>query len=283
MPSFPVVDTHLHIWDLKRLRYPWLASVPALNKDHLIADYRLACGPVQVAKMVFLQCEAAFALFQEEADWVTGVAAIDPRIRGIVPWAPLEKGDAAEAELARLAANPLIKGIRRIIQFEADPEFCLQPGFVRGVQLLTRHGLSFDLCINHRQLANTLKLVRQCPDVKFILDHIGKPDIKAGLLDPWRAELQELAQFPNVWCKMSGLVNEADMQHWQPADLQPYIDHVMDCFGFDRVIFGGDWPVATLATDYPRWVATLDDALKGASPDELHKLYVRNAEAFYRV
>ncbi len=283
MPSFPIVDTHLHLWDLKRLRYPWLVNVPMLNRDHLIDEYRQACGPVQVAKMVFLQCEADFALFQEEADWVTEVARVDPRIRGIVPWAPLEKGDAAEADLARLAANPLIKGIRRIIQFEADQEFCLQPGFVRGVQLLPRHGLSFDLCINHKQLANTLKLVKQCPNVKFIMDHIAKPDIKAGLLDPWRAELRELATFPNVWCKLSGLVTEADCAKWTPADLQPYIDHVVDCFGFGRVIFGGDWPVSTQATDYPRWVKTLDAALKGASPDELHQLYVRNAESFYRV
>lgn len=283
MPSFPIVDTHLHIWNLDRLRYPWLAGVPMLNRNHLIDEYRRVCGPVQVAKMVFLQCEAEFAQFQEEADWVTEMAAIDPRIRGIVPWAPLEKGDAAEADLARFAANPLIKGIRRIIQFEADQAFCLQPDFVRGVQLLPRHGLSFDLCVNHRQLANTIKLVRQCPNVSFVLDHIGKPDIKAGLLDPWRAELRELAAFPNVVCKMSGLVTEADFQKWTPADLRPYIDHVMDCFGFDRVMFGGDWPVASQATDYPRWVQTLDDALAGASPDECHKLYVRNAEAFYRV
>jgi L-fuconolactonase len=283
MPIFPIVDTHLHIWDLERLRYPWLAGVPMLNKNHLIEDYRRACGPLQVAKMVFLQCECDPAQFQAEADWVTEVSRHDPRIRGIVPWAPLENGDAVQADLARLASNPLIKGIRRIIQFEADQEFCLRPDFVRGVQLLARHGLSFDLCINHRQLANTLKLVRQCPNVKFIMDHIAKPDIKAGLLDPWRAEMRELAKFPNVWCKLSGLATEADFQKWTAADLRPYIDHVMDCFGFDRVIFGGDWPVSTQATDYPRWVNAVDDALKGVSADELHRLYVRNAESFYRV
>jgi len=283
MPSFPIVDTHLHIWNLKRLRYPWLDGNALLNRDHLVEEYRKVCGPVQVAKMVFLQCECDFAQFQEEADWVTEVAATDPRIRGIVPWAPLEKGDAAEPALAKLASNPLIKGIRRIIQFEADPEFCLKPDFVRGVQLLPRHGLSFDICINHTQMANTLKLVRQCPDVQFIVDHIAKPDIKNHVLDPWRQHLREFAALPNVWCKMSGLVTEADFEKWTPADLRPYIDHVVECFGFDRILFGGDWPVASQATDYPRWVNTLDDALKGCSPDELHKLYVRNAEKFYRV
>lgn len=283
MPSFPIVDTHLHIWDLSRLSYPWLANVPLLNKNHLIADYRAACGDVAVAKMVFLQCECDPAQFQAEADWVTEVAQIDPRIRGIVPWAPLEKGEGARADLARLAANPLIKGIRRIIQFEADPAFCLRPDFVRGVQLLPEYGLSFDLCINHTQLANTIRLVRQCAGVKFVLDHIAKPDIKAGRLDPWRAELRELAALPNVWCKLSGLVTEADHTAWTPAQLQPYIDHVIACFGWDRVMFGGDWPVSTQASDYPRWVSTLDAALPGATPAELRKLYVTNAETFYRV
>lgn len=283
MPDFPIVDTHLHLWDLGRLNYPWLASVPLLNRNHLIADYRRACGPVQVAKMVFLQCECEPRQSFAEADWVTEVAQLDPRIRGIVAQAPLENGAAVESELVRLAANPLVKGIRRLIQSEADDAFCLRPDFVRGVQLLPRHGLTFDLCIFHRQLANTLELVRQCPNVTFILDHIGKPDIKAGRLDPWRDELRALAAQPNVWCKLSGLVTEADLAAWTPADLRPYLDHVLDCFGLDRVMFGGDWPVSTQASDYPRWVATLDAALRGCSPDELHRVYVRNAERFYRV
>lgn len=283
MPIFPIVDTHLHIWDLGRLTYPWLEAVPALNKNHLIGDFQRACGQVAVSKMVFLQCECSPAQYEAELAWVTEVAAIDPRIRGIVPWAPLEKGAGVESELVRVASNPLVKGIRRIIQFEPDQEFCLRPDFVRGVQLLPSHGLTFDLCINHTQLPNTLALVRKCPDVQFVMDHIAKPDIKSGQLDPWRANLRALADLPNVWCKISGLVTEADLQRWKPSDLQPYIDHVIECFGFDRVMFGGDWPVATQATDYPRWIATLDAALKDASPDELHRLYVRNAEAFYRV
>ena len=283
MPAFPIIDTHLHIWDLSRLRYPWLAGVPKLNRNHLIEDYRRACGSVRVAKMVFLQCECDPAQSQAEADWVTEVARGEPRIRGIVAQAALEKGDAIEPALERLGANPLVKGIRRLIQGESDPGFCLRPDFVRGVQRLHAHGFSFDLCIKHPQLANTIKLVRQCPDVSFVLDHIGKPDIKGGLLDPWRAELRELAQLPNVWCKMSGLVTEADHQKWTASDLQPYIDHVVACFGFDRILYGGDWPVSTQAADYPRWVATLGDALRGCTPEQLKKIYVGNAERFYRV
>lgn len=283
MLPFPIIDTHLHLWNPGYLRYPWLDNIPLLNKPYLLEDYRRACGPVQVEQMVFLQCECDFGQFREEAAWVTGLAQQDPRITGIVPWAPLEKGDAARADLEHLAANPLIKGVRRIIQFEPDIEFCLRPDFVKGVQALADYKLSFDICIHHPQLANTIKLVAQCPNVQFILDHIGKPDIKNHLLDPWRAEINTLAALPNVWCKVSGLVTEADHQHWTRDDLKPYIDHVISAFGFDRVIYGGDWPVAYQATEYPRWVETLTWAVSGCSDAELYKLFHDNARNFYRL
>ena len=283
MIDFPLVDTHVHLWDPQYLRYPWLDGNALLNKPYLLENYRAACGPVQVEKMVFLQCECDFAQFMDEANWVTQLAQVDPRIRGIVPWAPLEKGDAARADLERLAANPLIKGIRRIIQFEPDPAFCLRPDFVRGVQALPDYGLSFDICIAHGQMANTIAMVRQCPDVQFILDHIGKPNIKAQLMEPWKQELKTLAQFPNVWCKMSGLATEADFQRWQKGDLKPYIDHVLECFGFGRVMYGGDWPVASQATEYPRWVETLEWAVSGCSESEARSLFHDNAVAFYRL
>ncbi len=154
---------------------------------------------------------------------------------------------------------------------------------MRGVQQLVRHGLSFDLCIYHRQLANVIRLARQCPEVRFVLDHCAKPGIKAGLLDPWRAELRELAQLENVWCKLSGLTTEANASTWTTADVRPYLDHVIACFGLDRVMFGGDWPVSAQATTLARWVATLDEVLRGCSPDELQRVYVRNAETFYRI
>ena len=281
MPDFPLIDSHVHFWDPARLPYLWLAGVPALNRRHALEEFRAACGPVAVAKMVFVQCGCADA--EAEVRWVASLAQIDPRIRGIVAHAPLEKGAAVEPALAWLAAQPLVKGVRRLLQDERDDAFCLRPDFVRGVQALHAHGLSFDLCIYHRQLANVIKLVRQCPDVSFVLDHIGKPAIKAGTLDPWRAELRELAQLENVWCKLSGMVTEADHAAWKPADVRPYIDHAVECFGFDRVMFGGDWPVSTRASDYPRWVATLDEALRGCTTDQLQRLYLRNAEKFYRV
>ena len=283
MLDFPIVDTHLHVWDPQLLRYSWLDDVPLLNKPYLLEDYDRACGPINVGKMVFLQAEVDSHLFMDEAEWVNSLADQDSRLGGIVPWAPLENGDAVGPVLEKLAAKPRIKGIRRIIQFEPDIEFCLQPSFIEGVQLLPRYNLSFDMCIAHFQMANTIKMVAQCPNVQFVLDHIGKPDIKNNLMDPWRAEIKTLSEFPNVCCKISGLVTEADHQHWTRDQLKPYIDHVIECFGFDRVMYGGDWPVAYQATEYPRWVETLLWAVEGCSEGELKKLFHDNAAAFYRL
>lgn len=282
MLPFPIVDTHVHLWDPTYLSYPWLQNIPKLNKPYLLEDFKQATGSVQVDKIVFLQCECDFSQFMAEADWVTDLAAQDPRIEGIVPWAPLEKGEAARPDLDKLAENRLIKGVRRLLQSE-PVDFCLQPSFIEGVQALADFNLSFDICIYHRHLANVIQLVRQCPDVNFILDHIGKPDIKNQLFEPWRTELKTLAQFPNVWCKVSGLVTEADPQNWTKEDLKPYIDHVVNCFGFDRVIYGSDWPVATLASEYPRWVETLLWAVEGCSEAELRKLFRENAIKFYKL
>jgi L-fuconolactonase len=283
MINFPIVDTHLHIWDPDQLRYPWLADIPLLNKAYLIDDYRRACGPVNVEKMVFIQAEADFSLYRDEVDWVSAAAASDSGIQGIVAWAPLEEGNAVESELAFLSKNPLLRGIRRIIQFEPDSEFCLRPSFIEGVRLLPNYNLTFDICINHLQMANTIKFVEKCPDVNFILDHIGKPDIKNHLMEPWKSELKTLSEFPNVWCKMSGLVTEADFQHWTDDDLRPYIDHVLECFGFSRTMYGGDWPVVYQATEYPRWVETLEWALRGVSESSLKALFHDNGESFYNL
>lgn len=283
MPSFPIVDTHLHLWDPGNLSYTWIEEVPLLNKPYLLSHYQTACGPVDVDKMVFLQCECDSSQFVEEARWVASLAKGDPRIQGIVPWAPLEKGDRARDALEALTAVPGVKGVRRIIQFEEDIEFCLRPDFVRGVQLLEAFDLHFEICIFHNQMANTIKMVRQCPNVRFILDHIGKPDIKSRLLGPWKTEVSALAEMPNVWCKMSGLATEADVENWTRDDLKPYIDHILDVFGFDRTMYGGDWPVATQATEYPRWVETLEWAVAGCSETEQHNLFRENAIRFYRL
>ncbi len=283
MPSSGIIDSHLHLWDPNQLRYPWLDELPLLNRPYLLDDYNDATVEVSVDKMIFLQCECIFDQCESEAARITELAKNDQRIQGIVPWAPLELGTGARDVLDRYAQNPLIKGVRRIIQFEPASDFCLQPGFIKGVEILSHYNFSFDICIDHTQLSNTIELVKKCPDVPFILDHIGKPDIKNKILDPWKKELKELSDLENVACKISGLVTEADHAEWTKEDLKPYIDNTIECFGFDRIVFGGDWPVCLQASNYSRWVETLDWALKGCSEQELRKIYRDNAERFYRL
>ena len=280
--TFPIIDTHVHFWDPGRIKYPWLEGLPRLHRPHQPSDFLRASDGVEVESVVFVQADAAAEQYRDEVEWVTALAGGAPPITGIVSWAPLDDGADAEPALEALALNPLIKGIRRLLQSEAV-DFCLRDGFVEGVRLLSRFGLSFDLCINHTQLANTIELVRRCPDVQFILDHIGKPDIARQVVEPWRQQIRSLASLPNVVCKVSGLVTEADHDNWTPRDLAPYIDHVVECFGFDRVMYGSDWPVSTLATDYPRWVTTLSDALEGCSAAEMKKLFHDNAVKTYRL
>ncbi len=280
MPA--IVDTHIHFWNPNQIQYDWLASVPALNKPFLPQDLADQATGVQLEKIVFVQCDCLPAQNLKEAEWVTSLAQKEPRIQGIVAGAALEMGEAIRGHLQALSAYPLVKGVRRLIQSEGAG-FCVQPDFVTGVQLLPEFGFSFDICIVHPQLADVITLVEQCPNVSFVLDHIGKPGIKAGLLDPWRAEIKTLASFPNVSCKISGLVTEADMQAWTPTDLRPYIDHVIESFGPNRIMYGGDWPVSLLATSYQSWIETLEAATIGLSEAERHKLFYQNANSFYRL
>lgn len=283
MPSFPIIDTHLHLWDPKKLRYPWLDNIPMLNKSFLLGDYEVATKDLDVVKMVFVQCECEFAQCEEEVDLVTQFANIDKRIKGIVAWAPLENGLAVKEVLDRYSENKLVKGVRRIIQFEADPEFCLQKEFVQGVQLLAQYNYTFDICVSHSQLGNAIKLVQLCPGVQFILDHIGKPDIKNQLLDPWRSQILQLSKFDNVCCKLSGLVTEANHTEWKREELASYLHYMLEYFTPDRLMFGGDWPVVLQAANYTDWVEILDWALSSLSPTDLRKIYQKNAERVYSI
>lgn len=284
MADFPIVDSHLHLWNPERFRMSWLDGNAVLNQRYELPEYREHTQDLPIVGMVYLQTEVETPYALLEARWAVERADEDTRLRGIVAWAPLEYGDRARAFLEALVElGPRIKGIRRIIQFESDLEFCLRPDFVRGVQILSEYRLSFDICIDHRHLANAIKMVARCPETSFILDHIGKPRIREQVLDPWRAQIKELAGFPNVMCKVSGLVTEADHQNWTIEQLRPYVDHVVEVFGEDRIAFGGDWPVAFQAAAYPRWVDTLDQLTADLSAEAKRKLWAENAARFYRL
>ena len=159
----------------------------------------------------------------------------------------------------------------------------LKPSFLEALRLLPKYNLAFDACILHSQMPNTLAMMRQCPEVSFVLDHIGKPGIKAGLMDPWRTHIRQMAALPNVVCKLSGVTTEADLKTWTRDQLRPYIDHVIECFGPDRILYGGDWPVSELAGSYLQWLTTLDRATAGFSPTDKRKLFRDNAIRAYRL
>jgi len=280
----PIVDAHVHLWDPAYIRIPWLDASALLNQRYGLNEYRQHTDGIEVAAFVYVQVDAAPAYGLIEAQWVADQARADPRLQAIVAWAPIADGLRARSYLdALVRIDPRIKGVRRLLQGESDPAFCLRPDFVRGVRLLAEYGLSFDICIYHHQLASVVELVRQCPDVSFMLDHFGKPGVAAGLHEPWRAQIVELAALPNVMCKVSGLVTEADHQSWSRADLAPYVEHVLAAFGEDRVAFGSDWPVVLLAGGYRRWVETLSELTAQLAPTAQRKLWADNARRFYRL
>ena len=279
----PIVDAHVHFWNPAKLNYPWLASVPALICAFLPEHYSAATKTANVGKMIFVECGCAAAQSIDETNWISELAARETRLKGIVAQASVELGTRATSELTALAKNPLVKGVRRNLQGETDVYFCLQPNFITGVRALAKFNFTFDLCILHSQLPAVTQLVARCPEVFFVLDHCAKPAIRDQKLDPWRQQLRELAALPNVACKISGLVTEANPSHCGAPDLQPYVRHTLDCFGFDRVLFGGDWPVCQLATTCENWLAALNAILTDAPETNLKKLFQTNAERIYRV
>jgi L-fuconolactonase len=186
--------------------------------------------------------------------------------------------------LSLYARMPLARGVRRLIQGHVDePGWCLREPFLEAVQLLAKYNLHFEVCIKYPQLPDVTTLARRCPNVRFVLNHLGKPDIKKGSMEVWSRDLREFAKLPNTVCKISGAITEADHARWSAAQVIPYVRQALNIFGFDRVMFGGDWPVLTLAADYLKWVALVDETVQQAKPSEKEKLYRLNAKAFYRI
>ena len=283
MPDFSVVDTHLHLWQVDRFDYPWLNDIPPLNRSFLLEDFHQHSKEVDISEMVFVQCDTIASQGLDEARWIASLADVDSRIKGIVAFAPIEEGAGVKSYLDELVKIPKIKGVRRLLHVLDDNEFCLQPSFIEGLHILSDYNLSFDICMRHDQLSNGVRMVQQCPDLQFMLDHIGIPDVENKVFDSWRDNIESLSDFANVCCKISGVVTTADHQSWTVDEISPYISHAIDCFGWDRVAYGGDWPVSTLATTYSRWVEVLDHIVSGASDYQKRNLYRENAIKFYQL
>jgi L-fuconolactonase len=283
MIDFPIIDSHIHLLDQKRFGYAWAAGAPKLDRDWTPDDLSAYAKPYEIEGFVFVEVDVDMPQYVDEAEWVESLSHEDKRVKGCVACLPLEKGAAIEGDMAKIAELSVIRGVRRLIQNQPDPDFVLKPAFLEALKLLPKYNLLFDICILHHQFPNTLAMVRNCPEVSFVLDHIAKPGIKAGLVEPWRQHIGEMAALPNVVCKLSGVTTEADHASWTDEQLRPYIDHVIESFGVDRVLYGGDWPVSELAGTYRQWVEVLDWATDDMTPVEKRKLFRDNAIKTYRL
>jgi L-fuconolactonase len=287
--SGEIVDTHLHLWDLKVLRLPWVASATGKAKeilahDHLLADYAKASEGLKITRAVYMEVDVAEADEVKEAEYVSRICE-----EGRSPMqAAVISGRPASSEFAnyldRFRGNKFIKGLRQVLHTPATPpRLCLEPSFVKGIQLLGERGLSFDLCLRSDQLEFGAELVDRCPGTRFILDHCGNPHAGSADLGAWRKGLEKIAgaKNRNVICKVSGIYGNVSAQDWPAERLSPIVRSVIDLFGWDRVIFAGDWPVVNLGASLKVWVETLKQIVRDDSSANQAKLFRDNAIKFY--
>jgi predicted TIM-barrel fold metal-dependent hydrolase len=276
-----IVDTHQHLWDVELFRYAWTKQHPTLNRSFRLTDYRAATAGFEVSQTVHLECDVDEEFMLAETEHILRLAEQpDNPLSGVVASCRPERADFP-VYLAQLAQHARLKGFRRVLHVVPD-EVSLAPAFVPNVRRLAEHHLSFDLCVLARQLPLASRLVKECPDVQFILDHCGNPPIAANALADWRAQLGELAQYPNVACKISGIITNAS-PNWTAAELRPVVEHVIESFGWERVMFGSDWPVCTLAGSFKQWVDALQELTQAAGAENQRKLFQTNAERIYRL
>jgi L-fuconolactonase len=235
------------------LEFAWIGdSMSAIRRDFLPDDLRAAAKAAGVEGAIAVQARQTV----EETLWLLDLAEEDELIRGVVGWMPLDSPDLAK-ELEKVAHRGKLRGVRHVLQDEANDQYMLHEDFGRGISLLRQFNLRYDLLIFERHLATAIRLVDRHPLQPFILNHLAKPKIKSGELEPWATHMRELAKRPNVWCKVSGMVTEADWRAWTPAALRPYFDLALDAFGPKRLMIGSDWPVCLLACPYQRWIETV--------------------------
>jgi L-fuconolactonase len=246
-------------------------------------DFLPAAAHNEMARTGFDACVAIQARQTlEETRWLLALADAHPFIVGVVGWVDLQAHDV-RAQLEQFAAHPKLVGIRHIVQSEPDDRFLLRPAFCRGVELLEELDLAFDILIYNRQLPAAVEFVSRFERHRFVLDHLAKPDIRSGDIQVWERDMRRLASFPNVRAKLSGLVTEADWQHWTPEQIRPYIDVAFECFGAERLMIGSDWPVSTVAADYGRTMSLITDYVSTLSEDERDAVLGGNAQKFWNL
>ncbi|HEY5381641.1 MAG TPA: amidohydrolase family protein [Acidobacteriaceae bacterium] len=274
-----VIDAHHHLWRYSPEEYGWITEeMGVLRRDFLAADLEKEMCAARVNGAIAVQARQSL----EETRWLLEVAAQHESIRGVVGWLPLRSAGLASI-VREFRDCSLLKGVRHVIQDEPDDDFMLREDFNAGVALLEETGLVYELLIHERHLSRAIEFVRRHPKQVFVLDHIAKPRIREGIVQPWREHLLRLAECGNVSCKLSGLVTEADWGAWTPDSLRPYMDTALEAFGAERLMAGSDWPVCLLAGGYERWWRTLREWLRGVSADDSARILGENAKRVYRL
>ncbi len=270
------IDAHQHFWHYSASEFGWIdEAMAAIRRDFLPADLMPLLDEAGIDATIAVQARQSL----EETEFLLGLAEAESRIAGVVGWAPLAN-PGIESILEELSQHSKLTGLRHVLQAEPD-EFFDRDDFHRGLALLLRFSLTYDLLVVERQLPAAIRLVDRHPDQVFVLDHIAKPRIASGELEPWRTQIRELAHRPNVSCKLSGMVTEADYRHWTVEGLQPYFETVLDAFGPSRLLFGSDWPVCTVAASYGRWAGIVREWLAPLSWDEHVAILGANATRIY--
>jgi L-fuconolactonase len=275
---FPKIDSHQHFWELGRFDYEWLKAPPVekICKNFLPCDLEGELQKANVDACVFVQTQHQI----DETKWVLSLAKEYPFIAGVVGWVDLASPDC-EDQLLELKRDPRFVGVRHVVHDEPDADFIVRPDVLRGLAVLEKHNVSFDLLFYVEHLPHAVTLAQRFPRLRLVIDHLAKPHIKSQRLDNWLKSFHEAAGYPNVYCKLSGMITEANHASWTASDLRIYVEKALQCFSPQRLMFGSDWPVCNLAGDYERVVAALEENLDALTPTEKEAIWGRTAAFFY--
>ena len=277
--STGIVDSHQHFWQVGRFDYPWMSpDLGVLFDDYLPADLEPQLRRRGVLKTVLVQASNSLA----ETRWLLTLADRFSFIAGVVGWVNVMSDDVA-GELGDFVRHPKFKGVRHLVESEPNDDWLIQPKVLRGLRALASNGVAYDLLVHTKHLKYAKRIAEECPELRLVIDHLAKPPIARGQLDEWASELKKIANHQNVFCKLSGLVTEADWKNWSVKDLRPFVDTALECFGPKRLMFGSDWPVCLLAATYDQVLDSVDSLLGGLKDAERKRILSENAIEFYRL
>ena len=274
-----IIDVHNHFWNYDPVEFGWIGKgMESIRKNFLPEDLFETISKSGVEGVISVQARQSL----QETEWLLKLAAEHDFIKGIIGWVPLSADNAA-GYLEKYSDNSLLKGVRHVVQDEPDQGFISGESFNRGISLLKHFGLVYDILIFEHQLPNAILFVQKHPDQQFVLDHIAKPKIKTNEIKNWSRNLKKLASYENVSCKISGMVTEADFRKWTEEQLKPYFEVVLDAFGAHRLMFGSDWPVCLVATEYNGWLNLVKKNISGLSSSEQDQIFYLNAQRTYNL